>query len=222
MSSFELAPPAAVTNEEQDSFLEAAPVETAKADDQEESPQSYLENIVPLNKLRNGLSFFGQWAMATAATVQSKAAEINNSEKMGEYKRQLSESTVAAWNKTCEVSKQASDAAQPYLTHAAAATQTAIEKVGETAAKVAEQAGPVMEETKKHIFVAVEKTKEATISASEKMKPALDSVSAATADVYNSMMHVSGGVTSGGDGGSSGLGSPSALDNSVKGNLTTL
>jgi hypothetical protein len=201
--------------------METIPVD-GESDNNNNRPVSAFDNIVPMDKLKNGWSFVSSWAIKTVNNVKEKAVEINNNETVQSYKKSFVESSQAAWEKTKEVTKQATDAAKPYVDSATAATQPYIEKATTAAA-------PIYEETKKSLFIAVEKTKEATISVSEKMKPVLESaaqtvVTASASAASSISQSVSNMIKVDGDNeGSSGegntLGAPSALDYSSKGNI---
>lgn len=200
--------------------METIPVDGDSTDSDNKSASAF-DNIVPMDKLKNGWSFVSSWALQAVNNVKEKAVEINNNETVQSYKKSFVESSQAAWEKTKEVTKQATDAAKPYVDSATAATQPYIEKATTAAA-------PIYEETKKSIFIAVEKTKEATISVSEKMKPVLESAaqtvvtaSASAASTISQSVSNMIKVDENNEGSSEGntLGTPSALDYSSKGNI---
>lgn len=147
-----------VSVEPQQSNVDAEPVEsresesgrfseqnlndTPEADDiEDEGPKSSAENIIPLDKLKNGWLAVSGFVMSTANKVKTTAVDTYNSEQVANLKRRTSEVVTPAWEKTCEVAAPAWE-------------------------KTCEVAAPIWSTTCSTASVAVEKTKEGAVSVS--------------------------------------------------------
>jgi hypothetical protein len=100
-------------------------------------PQSSYENIVPVEKLMNGWSQLSQWVSLKATHLKEKAIEINNSEKVQQFKQKSSENV--AW--AVEKSKEMAEKSQLYV-------ESAKETVFATVEKIKEKSGPTVEKIK--------------------------------------------------------------------------
>lgn len=74
-----------------------------------DGPTSSAENIIPLEKLKNGWFAMSGYMMATAQKVKASAVETYNSESVTNFKQKTyevvtktSEAIAPAWEKTCE------------------------------------------------------------------------------------------------------------------------
>ena len=90
-------------------------------------PQSSIENIVPVEKLMNGWSQLSQWVSIKATHLKDKAIEINNSEKVQQFKQKSSENV--AW--AVEKSKEMAEKSQPYVESAKETVFATVEKIKE-------------------------------------------------------------------------------------------
>ena len=138
-------------------------VDPNNGNEDEEGPQSSLENIIPLANLKRG------W-FAVSGYVMEKANEAYNSESFQHIKQ-----------KTTEVVEKTSEVVKPALEKTAEVIKPAWEKTTEVVKpaweKTVEVAAPIWEQTKATTYVAVEKTRENINIATENMKPVMQSVS---------------------------------------------
>lgn len=118
----------------------------AEEDDVDDNlPKSSAENIIPLDKLKNGWLAVSGFMMSSAQKAKASAVEAYNSESVTNFKRRTSEVTTSAWERTVEV------------------TAPALEKTYEVAA-------PIWTNTVETATYAAEKAKENAIIASETVK----------------------------------------------------
>ena len=112
-----------------------------------DGPHSSLENIVPVDKLMNGWTQLSQWMTIKAIAIKEKAIEINNSEKVQQFKQKSSENM--AW--AVEKSKEMAEKSQPYV-------ESAKETVFATVEKIKEKSGPTIEKVKVTVSEAASAT----------------------------------------------------------------
>ena len=110
-------------------------------------PQSSIENIVPVDKLMNGWTQLSQWVSIKATALKEKAIEINNSEKVQQFKQKSSENV--AW--AVEKSKEMAEKSQPYV-------ESAKETVFATVEKIKEKSGPTLQQVKVTVSEAASAT----------------------------------------------------------------
>jgi len=101
-------------------------------DDDEDLPKSSAENIIPLQKLKNGWFAVSEFVSATANKVKTSAVDAYNSEQVEAMKRRTSEVVAPAWEKTCEV-------AAPIWESTLCGATYAVEKTKEGAVYAAEK-----------------------------------------------------------------------------------
>ena len=127
---------------ESERFSEQNLNDTPEADDiDDEGPKSSAENIIPLEKLKNGWLAVSGFVISTANKVKATAVDTYNSEQVASMKRRTSEVMTPAWERTCEVATPAWE-------------------------RTCEVAAPIWSTTCSTASVAVEKTKEGAVSVS--------------------------------------------------------
>lgn len=122
-------------------FSEQSLNDTSEDDDiDDEGPKSSAENIIPLDKLKNGWLAVSGFMMSTANKVKTTAVDTYNSEQVANIKRRTSEVVTPAWEKTCEVVTPAwektCEAAAPIWSSTCTTATVAVEKTKEGAASV--------------------------------------------------------------------------------------
>lgn len=123
---------------------------------EDEGPDSSIENVIPLQKLKRG------W-FAVSGFVMNKASEVYNSEQVQHIKQKTAEVVVPALEKTAEVVKPAWEKTTEVVTPAWQ--------------KTVDAATPLWEQTKATTSVVIEKTRENVNIATEKVKPTVKNVS---------------------------------------------
>jgi hypothetical protein len=118
--------------ENNQSATKGSPQQEESNDD--EGPTSSAENILPLDKLKNGWLTMGSYLSSAAKTVQDKAVETYNSESVTNIKRRTSEVITPAWEKTCEI-------AAPIWESTCTTASYAVEKTKEGAVIAKEKVG---------------------------------------------------------------------------------
>lgn len=113
-------------------------MEAQEADDVDDNlPKSSAENIIPLEKLKNGWMAVSGFMMSSAQKAKATAVEAYNSESVTNFKRRTSEATISAWEKTVEVATPALEktyeVAAPVWTNAVESATYAAEKARENA-----------------------------------------------------------------------------------------
>ena len=78
---------------------------TNETDESEEGPQSSMENIIPLEKLKRGFFAMSGIISDAAQKVQTSAIDAYNSEQVRQIRQKTSEVVTPAWEKTVEVTK---------------------------------------------------------------------------------------------------------------------
>jgi hypothetical protein len=121
----------------------------------QEGPDSSIENVIPLQKLKRG------W-MAVSGFMMSKASEVYNSESVQNIKQKTSEVVAPALEKTAEVVKPAWEKTAEVVTPAWQ--------------KTVDVATPLWEQTKATTVVVLEKTRENVNIATERVKPTVKNV----------------------------------------------
>lgn len=106
------------------------------SEDQEQSP---LENIIPLDKLRNGWFAISGFVSATAEKIQERAVETYNSEPVQNFRRKSAEVVAPAWEKTIEFSTPVWEKTRQGVT-------TAFETTKEQTSVAAERLRPTLEQ----------------------------------------------------------------------------
>jgi len=113
-------------------------LEAQEQDDVDDNlPKSSAENIIPLDKLKNGWLAVSGFMMSSAQKAKASAVEAYNSESVTNFKRRTSEATISAWEKTVEVTAPALEktyeVAAPVWTNAVESATYAAEKARENA-----------------------------------------------------------------------------------------
>ena len=113
-------------------------LEAQEQDDVDDNlPKSSAENIIPLEKLKNGWLAVSGFMMSSAQKAKASAVEAYNSESVTNFKRRTSEATISAWEKTVEVTAPALEktyeVAAPVWTNAVESATYAAEKAKENA-----------------------------------------------------------------------------------------
>jgi hypothetical protein len=148
---------------ENDSDAPAGESQAEQEGAEEDEPQSSIENMIPLKKLKHG------W-FAISGFVSDKATEMYNSESV----QHIKQTTTETIEKTTEAIKPAwektTGAVKPALERTAEAVKPAWDKTVEVAT-------PIWEKTKATTMVIAEKTKENVTLATESVKPAVRNVS---------------------------------------------
>ncbi len=121
----------------------------------DEGPDSSIENVIPLEKLKRG------W-FAVSGFVMTKATEVYNSESVQNIKQKTAEVVAPALEKTAEVVKPAWEKTSEVVTPAWQ--------------KTVDAATPLWEQTKATTVVVLEKTRENVNIATEKVKPTVKQV----------------------------------------------
>ena len=130
--------------------------EPPQVDDiEDEGPKSSAENIIPIDKIRNGWLAVSGFVISSANNVKVKAVDTYNSESVQNFKRRTSEVVAPAWEKTCEVVTPAWE-------------------------KTCEVVAPAWEKTCEVATYAVEKTHENAILAKDAAQPRINAVSLVT------------------------------------------
>jgi hypothetical protein len=102
------------TVEEPPVSIETSTTETTGSEDVEnDSPQSPLDNIVPMAKLRNGWFTIKNFVMKSSSAVIEKVVEVNNSDEVQAFKQKTSETASMAWETTKGTAQQAAETIQP-------------------------------------------------------------------------------------------------------------
>jgi hypothetical protein len=107
-------------------------------EDSEDAPQSSIENIIPLNKLKRGWFAVSGIFSEAAQKVQESAIEAYNSESVQQIKRRTSEAITPAWEKTVEV-------AAPVWEQTKVTAHAALEKTKEGMTIAAEKVKPTLD-----------------------------------------------------------------------------
>jgi len=115
----------------------------AEEDDVDDNlPKSSAENIIPMEKLKNGWMAMSGFMMATAQKAKTSAVEAYNSESVTTFKKRSSEVATSAWEKTGEVVTPAwektCEVAAPVWASTVATASYAAEKTKENAALASE------------------------------------------------------------------------------------
>lgn len=97
------------------------PSEENESDTQAPEPNS-MDNIIPVEKLKNGWFTIKNFVMKSSAMVVDKVVEVNNSEEVQNFKVKAGETATKAWETTKETAVVAADSLQPAMEKVAAIT----------------------------------------------------------------------------------------------------